>query len=72
MGDRTLPIFRKGVRLGVFTKNILQEMLSHEGELATGKFYHWQILICLPQEEKKQPSQRRIEKVETQTSKDKL
>lgn len=35
MGDRTLPIFRKGVRVGVFTKNILQEMLSHEGELAT-------------------------------------
>ena len=35
MEDRTLPIFKKGLRLGVYTKNTLHEMLSFQGELAT-------------------------------------
>lgn len=35
MDDKTLPIHRKGVRSGVFTKDILNEMIAHNGAMAT-------------------------------------
>lgn len=35
MGDKTLPIHKKGVRSGVYTKDILNEMLAHKGAMAT-------------------------------------
>lgn len=35
MDDKTLPIHKKGVRSGVFTKDILSEMLAHKCAMAT-------------------------------------
>ncbi|XP_062611131.1 uncharacterized protein LOC134272979 isoform X2 [Saccostrea cucullata] len=35
LDDKTLPIFKKGVRQGVFTKETLKEMLNFQGQLAT-------------------------------------